>query len=126
MAKGFTRYTLTWEKDNIPTNMADELLKCHPGVELSKRQKQFLELRLKTLTQQEIADKLCVSLKTCKFHFGNIYKKFGVKNMNKLYKKIISINLNEINTGNKPGLKGSRVHDMTLLPVGSSTIKKSY
>jgi LuxR family maltose regulon positive regulatory protein len=47
---------------------------------LSRRELEVLELLIEGLTNQEIAERLYLSLRTVKFHTGNIYAKLGVKN----------------------------------------------
>ncbi len=48
--------------------------------ELTKREQEIVELICKGSPNQEIADKLFVSLRTVKAHIYNIFKKTGVKN----------------------------------------------
>ncbi len=53
----------------------------HPSIEpLSERELEVLQLIAKGLTNQEIADKLFLSLHTVKVHARNIYSKLDVKN----------------------------------------------
>ncbi len=47
---------------------------------LSERELDVLRLIAEGLSNQEIAKKLYVSLRTIKWHAGNIYGKLGVKN----------------------------------------------
>lgn len=47
---------------------------------LTEREFEILQSSLEGLTNQQIADKLFVSLSTVKFHLGNVYNKFGVNN----------------------------------------------
>ena len=47
---------------------------------LSKREKQVLRLLLEGLTYAEMADELCLSVNTIKFHLKNLYGKLGVEN----------------------------------------------
>jgi LuxR family maltose regulon positive regulatory protein len=47
---------------------------------LSERELDVLRLIAEGLTNQEIADRLVLSLRTVKWHAGNIYGKLGVKN----------------------------------------------
>lgn len=47
---------------------------------LSEREKEVLELIAQGLSNQEIANKLYISLRTVKWHSSNIYQKLGVKN----------------------------------------------
>ena len=48
------------------------------ALNLSKREKEVLELLAEGHSNQEIADKLFVSLNTTKTHISNIYSKLGV------------------------------------------------
>lgn len=53
----------------------------HPmvkGDELTEREREVLALMVEGLSNQEIADRLFLSLGTVKFHIGNIYSKLGV------------------------------------------------
>lgn len=58
-------------------------LAAHPGSKLveplSKREEEVLALLAEGLSNQGIATKLYLSLRTIKFHTGNIYNKLGVK-----------------------------------------------
>ncbi|HVP21479.1 MAG TPA: LuxR C-terminal-related transcriptional regulator [Anaerolineaceae bacterium] len=58
-------------------------LAAHPGSKLveplSEREEEVLALLAEGLSNQEIATKLYLSLRTIKFHTGNIYNKLGVK-----------------------------------------------
>lgn len=47
---------------------------------LSRREKQVLHLLLEGLTYSEMADELCLSINTIKFHLKNLYGKLGVEN----------------------------------------------
>ncbi|MBK8049104.1 MAG: response regulator transcription factor [Anaerolineales bacterium] len=46
--------------------------------ELTEREREVLGLMVEGLSNQEIADRLFLSLGTVKFHIGNIYSKLGV------------------------------------------------
>ena len=47
---------------------------------LSKRESAVLRLTAEGLTNQEIADRLSVSVHGVKFHLGSIFRKLGVEN----------------------------------------------
>lgn len=47
---------------------------------LSRREKQVLRLLIEGLTYAEMADELCLSVNTIKFHMKNLYGKLGVEN----------------------------------------------
>jgi NarL family two-component system response regulator LiaR len=49
------------------------------GSDLSKREREVLELLASGLSNEEIADRLSISTTTVKFHVGGIISKFGVK-----------------------------------------------
>ncbi len=57
---------------------------------LTDRQKELLDLLLKGFSNQEISDKLEISLHTTKVHISNIYKKLGVNNRISLSKLFIT------------------------------------
>ena len=47
--------------------------------QLTEREREVLALMVKGMSNQDIADKLVVSLGTVKFHIGNIFLKLGVQ-----------------------------------------------
>ena len=51
----------------------------HPGTEISRREREVLDLLLENLSNKEIAAKLFVSERTVKFHVSNLLSKFGVQ-----------------------------------------------
>ncbi len=75
-------------KKNIPANLIDKLkmaiekrqsrLNSHPAEGLSNREIETLKLIEYDLSNQEIADKLFISLNTVKTHLKNIYLKLDV------------------------------------------------
>jgi len=46
---------------------------------LTKREIEILRLLAKGLSNQQIAGQLCLTIRTVKFHTGNIYSKLGFK-----------------------------------------------
>jgi DNA-binding CsgD family transcriptional regulator len=46
---------------------------------LTAREQEVLGLLMEAFTNQEIADRLCVSLRTVETHLGHIYGKLGVR-----------------------------------------------
>lgn len=70
-------------KMTLSTEAAEALIQSHksvipPGNELTDRERDVLNLMVDGLNNNEIADKLVVSLSTVKFHIGNIFSKLGV------------------------------------------------
>ncbi len=61
--------------DKAAAGMAPKLLE-----QLTEQEKKVLELLINAATNQEIGEKLGISLRTVKTHTGNIYGKLGVKN----------------------------------------------
>lgn len=59
---------------------------------LNKKQKDIVGLALQGLTNREIAEKLCVSEATIKYHFTNIFEILQIKNRKDLFKIFISPN----------------------------------
>lgn len=51
----------------------------NPAIEISRRERQVLDLLLENLSNKEIAAKLFVSERTVKFHVSNLLAKFGVQ-----------------------------------------------
>ncbi len=64
-------------------------------LDLTKREKQVLQLVSDELTTSEIADKLCLSPNTIETHRKNLFLKFGVKNVAGLIKKAMERQLIE-------------------------------
>jgi len=54
------------------------------GELLSKRESEIFELVLKGMSTKEIADYVCLSQQSVKFHLGRIFKKFDVTNRSQL------------------------------------------
>ena len=50
-----------------------------PDIEISRREREVLDLLLENLSNKEIAAKLFVSERTVKFHVSNLLSKFGVQ-----------------------------------------------
>jgi DNA-binding NarL/FixJ family response regulator len=61
----------------LPELHAGESL--NPAVEISRREREVLDLLLENLSNKEIAAKLFVSERTVKFHVSNLLSKFGVQ-----------------------------------------------
>lgn len=76
-------------------NTALNLTSLNHGIEtdLSTRELEVLLNITHGLSNQEIADKLFVSLNTIKTHTGNIYSKLGVKSRTQAVSKAKSLNL---------------------------------
>ena len=65
----------------------DKLKKPPSGMDLSAREQDTLKLMAQDLSNQEIADKLFISLNTVKTHLKNIYLKLEVDNRSKAVAK---------------------------------------
>jgi DNA-binding NarL/FixJ family response regulator len=46
--------------------------------ELTERENEILDLLAEGMSNKEIADQLCLTMRTVKFHTGNIYTKLDV------------------------------------------------
>jgi ATP/maltotriose-dependent transcriptional regulator MalT len=57
-------------------------------ISLTGREKQILELAAEGMSNQEISDKIFVSLGTVKWHLHNVYDKLGVKNRTQALKAV--------------------------------------
>lgn len=55
---------------------------------LTSREKEFLDLLLCRLSNEEIAERLCLSITTAKTHRRNIYNKLGVGSLRELFAKL--------------------------------------
>ncbi|WP_305981717.1 response regulator transcription factor [Roseivirga thermotolerans] len=60
-----------------------------PVIDVSRREKEVLDLIAEELTTRQIAEKLCISEKTVEGHRENLLAKFQVKNMAGLILKAI-------------------------------------
>lgn len=72
----------------------DKSRKPPVGIELSAREQETLKLMARDLSNQEIADKLFISLNTVKTHIKNIYLKLEVDNRVKAVTKAKELGLN--------------------------------
>ena len=82
------------KKINIPPStdfVLNEKILDETGI--SKREHEVLELMAKGLSNQEIADKLFVSLNTIKTHSANLFIKLNVKRRTQAVKKGKELNL---------------------------------
>jgi len=57
---------------------------------LSKRERDVLQLLIDGKQSREIAETLCISLKTIEFHRANIREKLGVANLPELFKLVLT------------------------------------
>jgi LuxR family maltose regulon positive regulatory protein len=75
--------------DNLKAALVrwDKLKKPHSVIDLSVREQETLTLIAQDLSNQEIADKLFISLNTVKTHLKNIYLKLEVDNRSKAVAK---------------------------------------
>lgn len=59
--------------------LAHSVTQAHlPGNELTERERDILRCMVEGLNNNEIAEKLVISLGTVKFHISNIFQKMGV------------------------------------------------
>jgi DNA-binding NarL/FixJ family response regulator len=63
---------------------------------LSVREKQILKLYVEGMTNQQIADKLFISIRTVESHKNHIMQKLGVKSTVELVKYAIRNNISEV------------------------------
>lgn len=93
-AAGKTRITDSFmQKFRQAVNSKIKQSKRNPDLCLSAREIEVLNLIEENLSNQEIADKLFVSINTIKTHLKNIYLKFGVDSRTKAVKKAKEFNL---------------------------------
>ncbi len=95
--------TLAISNNKIPNGFIDKLklaiekrerwIKNRQELELSARERELLQLITEDLSNQEIADKLFISLNTVKTHLKNIYLKLEVENRSKASAKIKELGL---------------------------------
>ncbi len=71
----------------------EKLKKMHVAIDLSARELETLKLIAEDLSNQEIADKLFISLNTVKTHVKNIYLKLEADNRTKAIAKARELNL---------------------------------
>ena len=62
------------------TTTEDELVSSEPSVDLTQREQQILSLVSVGVSNEDISDRLCISLNTVKTHMYNIFKKISVSN----------------------------------------------
>lgn len=81
----------TFVQDQVMNNMMGELLlgkkQSTQGVTLTKREVEILALIARELTNQQIADKLFISIRTVETHRINLTQKLGVHNTAGLVKE---------------------------------------
>lgn len=59
------------------------------SVFITQREEKVLSLIIKGMTSKEIADELCLSIKTIEVHRSNLFARFGAKNVVELVKRAI-------------------------------------
>lgn len=77
------------ENKNVQMLSDEKLIKITDKYEFTKREKEVFVLILKSLNNQQIADKLFISVSTVKYHSKNIYEKLNVKKRSELIEKIL-------------------------------------
>ncbi len=80
--------------DTLPHKIAEDKLK--KAFNLTAREKEIIELIAEGLSSKEIANKLCLSIKTVDAHRSNIYDKMEVNNSIQLIRKAIKYDFIEI------------------------------
>ena len=75
-------------RDEAAAGMTGKILE-----QLTEQEKKVLELIVNAATNQEICDKLGISLRTVKTHAGNIYGKLGLKNRAQCIKLVRDLGL---------------------------------
>ena len=78
----------TEARDDVAQGMAEKMLE-----HLTPQEKKVLKLMAGAATNQEICEKLVISLRTVKAHTGNIYGKLGMKNRTQCIKLIRELGL---------------------------------
>ena len=81
------------DKLKLAIERKEKFKKIHDEIELSARELDTLKLIAEDLTNQEIADKLFISLNTVKTHLKNIYLKLDVDNRTKAFAKAKELGL---------------------------------
>jgi DNA-binding CsgD family transcriptional regulator len=61
--------------------------------ELSRREQEIIKLIYRGLRNQEVADRLNISIFTVKTHLSNIYRKLEVRNRTSMLNKIQNLNI---------------------------------
>jgi len=57
--------------------------------DITKRQKEVLDLILQGCNNRQISDRLFISHSTVKFHCNNIYRHYGVNNRFQIFQKVM-------------------------------------
>jgi len=60
---------------------------------ISDREQKVLELLAEGLSNKEIADRLCIEVRTVKWHTGNIFGKLNVKNRTEAVTRARDLNI---------------------------------
>ncbi len=81
--------------NHLSNRVAKPTSNLNESVSLTKREKEVLELIVKEYSNQEIADKLFISLRTVDAHKRNLLEKTGARNVAGLVKYAYSHNLYE-------------------------------
>jgi len=81
---------------NVRKTKETEPLKDKDEDLLSSREKQILQMVVEGLSNQDIADKLFISIRTVESHKNHIMQKLGIKSVVELIKYAIRINIADI------------------------------
>ncbi len=75
-----------WVPRALLSRFVESILRANPrlqkppgALDLSPREQQVLECLLENLSNKEIANRLCISERTAKFHVSNLLAKFGAR-----------------------------------------------
>lgn len=74
-------------------SLAEQCAYVARALDLTRREEEILELLIKGMKQQEVADELFVSANTIKTHTRNLYRKMGVKTKESLVEKAASLGI---------------------------------
>ena len=74
-----------------------------PAVTLSPREHEVLSLLAKGLSNRDIANRMCISTATTKFHIGSIFSKLGVRNRAEAIVQTFERSLVPTRPGSAPG-----------------------
>ncbi len=80
-------------QDEIQKQLLNSVIESKPSQIITRREKEILQLIAEEFTNQEIADKLFLSLRTVENHRTSLLHKLGVKNTAGLVREAIALGL---------------------------------